>query len=794
MLKNYFKIAFRNLWRHKGFSFINIMGLAVGMTAFFLIFLYVHFELSYDSFHTKADRIYRVVSDIKTPTETLHASGPSWAVPPNAKDEFPEVEAFVRIAANDNVLIRKGDIKFQEDNAMWADSSFFKVFDFKLLKGDPNTALKEPFSVVFTETAAKKYFGKTNPVGQSLLITGDGLPAKVTGVMKDIPENSQIQGDVVLSMSTITQKFNQGLDSQWGNYGAQAYLLLKSGTNAKALEKKFPAFLERRNGDEMKKMQMFPTLFLEPLKDVYLYSTRNGSKTGNINNVYIFSIIAVFILLIACINFINLTTARSAERAKEVGIRKVIGADKSQLKRQFIGESIVLCLLAFVLTVILSWFLLPLFNQLAGKTVSDGIFSQPQYVLLLLATSVGIGLLAGIYPAWVLSSFKPVIVLKGRFSTGTRGILLRKGLVIAQFTISIILIIATIIVYNQMTFMRNQDLGFNKDQMMIIDTYGDPAKKSFQQSLANIPSVKSTSLAGSVPGGNNPGAYSEIENIKGDMQIANLDLYFVDFDYINQYKIKMVAGRGFSREFGTDTTQAMVLNEAAVKMFGYNSPQQAIGKRFKQWGREGKIIGVMKDFHYRSLQKDIKPLSMRIEPDGCNLVSINVSSNNLPSTIAAIENKWKSLIPNRPFSYFFLDEFFNKQYRSEERFGKLFLNFAALAIFISCLGLLGLSSYSTIQRTKEIGIRKVMGASVTSIVNLLSTDFLKLVFLSFFIAAPVAWFFMHKWLLDFAYRININWWAFILAGATAVFIALFTISFQAIKAAISNPVKSLRTE
>ncbi|MGN6619296.1 MAG: ABC transporter permease [Ilyomonas sp.] len=794
MLKSYFKIAFRNLWRHKGFSFINIMGLAVGMTAFFLIFLYVHFELSYDSFHTKADRIYRVVSDIKTPTETLHASGPSWAVPPNAKDEFPEVEAFVRIAANDNVLIRKGDIKFQEDNAMWADSSFFKVFNFKLLKGDPNTALKEPFSVVFTETAAKKYFGKTNPVGQSLLITGDGLPAKVTGVMKDIPENSQIQGDVVLSMSTITQKFNQGLDSQWGNYGAQAYLLLKSGTNAKALEKKFPAFLERRNGDEMKKMQMFPTLFLEPLKDVYLYSTRNGSKTGNINNVYIFSIIAVFILLIACINFINLTTARSAERAKEVGIRKVIGADKSQLKRQFIGESIVLCLLAFVLTVILSWLLLPLFNQLAGKTVSDGIFSQPQYVLLLLATSVGIGLLAGIYPAWVLSSFKPVIVLKGRFSTGTRGILLRKGLVIAQFTISIILIIATIIVYNQMTFMRNQDLGFNKDQMMIIDTYGDPAKKSFQQSLANIPSVKSTSLAGSVPGGNNPGAYSEIENIKGDMQIANLDLYFVDFDYINQYKIKMVAGRGFSREFGTDTTQAMVLNEAAVKMFGYNSPQQAIGKRFKQWGREGKIIGVMKDFHYRSLQKDIKPLSMRIEPDGCNLVSINVSSNNLPSTIAAIENKWKSLIPNRPFSYFFLDEFFNKQYRSEERFGKLFLNFAALAIFISCLGLLGLSSYSTIQRTKEIGIRKVMGASVTSIVNLLSTDFLKLVFLSFFIAAPVAWFFMHKWLLDFAYRININWWAFILAGATAVFIALFTISFQAIKAAISNPVKSLRTE
>ncbi len=322
MLKSFFKIAFRNLWRHKGFSFINIMGLTVGMTACFLIFLYVRFELSYDAFHSKADHIYRVICDIKTPTETINAGGPAWAVAPNAKDEFPEIENFVRVAGGDKVLVRKGDIKFQEDNAMWADSAFFKVFDFKLLKGNPQTALKEPFSIVFTETAAKKYFGDADPMGQTLLITGDALPAKVTGIMKDIPENSQIKGDVVLSMSTITQKFNQGLDSQWANYGAQAYLLLNPGTNAKALEKKIPAFLEKRNGTEMNKLQMFPTLFLEPLKDVYLYSTRNGSKTGNINNVYIFSVIAVFILLIACINFINLTTARSAERAKEVGHKK----------------------------------------------------------------------------------------------------------------------------------------------------------------------------------------------------------------------------------------------------------------------------------------------------------------------------------------------------------------------------------------------------------------------------------------------------------------------------------------
>ncbi|MEP7141467.1 MAG: ABC transporter permease [Ferruginibacter sp.] len=794
MLKNYFKIALRNLWKHKAFSFINIMGLTVAMTACFLIFLYVRFELSYDSFHTKADRIYRIVCDIKTPTEVINSGGPSWAVPPNAKNEFPEIESFVRIAGGDNVLVRKGDVKFQEENSMWADSAFFKVFDFKLLKGNPQTALKEPLSVVFTESAAKKYFGKTDPMGQVILITGDALPAKVTGVMQDIPENSQIKGDVVFSMSTITQKFNQKLDSQWGNYGAQAYLLLKPVTNAKALEKKFPAFLEARNGPEMKKSQMYATLFLEPLKDVYLRSTRNGSKTGNINNVFIFSIIAAFILFIACINFINLTTARSAERAREVGIRKVVGAIKAQLTFQFISESVMLCLAAFVLTLGLSAILLPLFNLLAGKTISHGIFENIGYLFLLLLAAIGIGLLAGLYPALVLSSFKPVTVLKGRFVTGTKGIFLRKGLVIVQFTISIALIIGTIIVYRQMDYMRNRDLGFRKDQMMVINTNGDAAKETFKQSLSGIATVKSTAMSSSVPGGGNPGAYSEIENKKGDLQIANLDLYFVDFGYINQFKIKVVAGRGFSKAFGTDTTQAMVLNEAAVKMFGYSSPEQAVGRRFKQWGREGKIIGVVKDFHFRSLQQNIKPLSMRIEPGGCDLVSVNIAAANLPATTAAIESKWKALIPNRPFTYYFLDEFFDRQYRSEERFGKLFFNFAILAIFISCLGLLGLASYSTMQRTKEIGIRKVMGASVQGIVNLLSKEFVKLVIISFIIAVPASWYFMNKWVQNFAYRLDISWWVFALAGITALIIALLTVSYQAIKAAIANPVKSLRAE
>ena len=794
MLKNYFKIAFRNLWRHKGFSFINIMGLTVGMAACFLIFLYIKFELSYDDFHEKKDRIYRMVADIKTPTEVIHSGGPSFAAPPNAKDEFAEIEAYVRMIQDNNLLIRKGDIKFQEENAMWADSAFFKIFDFKLLKGNPKTVLKEPFSIVFSETSAKKYFGNEDPMGKTVLITGEAHPATVTGVMKDMPENSQIKGDVLLSMNTIIKQWNHSLDSQWGNYGAQAYVLLKQGTDPKNLQARFPSFLERRNGTEMKKSQMFATLFLEPLTDVYLRSTRNGSAKGNINNVYIFSLVAIFILLIAAINFVNLTTARSAERAKEVGIRKVVGAGRPQLARQFIGESIIICCIAFLLALLLSAIMLPSFNKLAGKIISHGIFEHGQYVFSLFLAALGIGLVAGIYPALVLSSFRPVMVLKGRFATGTKGILLRKGLVVAQFSISIALIIGTIVVYNQMNYMRSRELGFSKDQMIVMDTNGDPAKEAFNQALRTIPSVKATALSSSAPGTGNPGAYSEIENIKGDLQIANLDLYYADFDYIPLYKIKVVAGRAFSREFATDTTEAMVLNEAAVKMFGYNSPQQAVGKRFKQWGREGKIIGVVKDFHFKGLQEPIKPLSMRIEPGGSNLVSANVVAANLPATIAAIESKWKQLLPNRPFSYFFLDEFFDKQYRSEERFGKLFLNFAILAIFISCLGLLGLASYSTMQRTKEIGIRKVMGASVSGIINLLSKEFLTLVVLSFFIAMPVAWYFMHTWLKDFAYRTNISWWVFVLAAALALLIAVMTVSFQAIKAAIANPVKSLRTE
>ncbi|HSZ87520.1 MAG TPA: FtsX-like permease family protein, partial [Puia sp.] len=545
---------------------------------------------------------------------------------------------------------------------------------------------------------------------------------------------------------------------------------------------------------DAKRLQMQDYLSLEPLRDVYLRSKRSGFETGNINNVRIFFIVAIFILMIACINFINLTTARSAERAKEVGIRKVVGAVKFQLAKQFIVESVMICFIAFLLSLLLCSLLLPLFNQLAGKQISTGIFSDPLNIIELFLLAVSIGVIAGFYPSLVLSSFKPVSVLKGRFATGTRGLLLRKSLVVFQFTISIALIVGTIVVYTQLNYMRNQDLGFNKEQTIVINTNFDKNKDVFKQSLASIPGVMSSSSSSSVPGTGHTGAYSEMENKAGETQKTNLNLYFVDFDYINQYKFKLVAGRGFSKDLKTDSIQAMVINESAARSLGYTSPKDAVGRNFSQWGRKGKIIGVLKDFHYHSLQQEIQPLVMRYEPWALGLISIKVSSANLPETIKAIQSKWNNIIPSRPFEYFFLDDFFNKQYRAEERFGNLFTNFAVLAIFISCLGLLGLASYSTIQRTKEIGVRKVLGASVSNIVNLLSVDFIKLVLIAFIIAAPIGWFGMNIWLHDFAYRTTITWWVFAIAGTSAILIAFLTISFQAIRAAVMNPVKSLRTE
>ncbi|WP_299438471.1 ABC transporter permease [uncultured Aquimarina sp.] len=793
MIRNYFKIAWRNLWRRRGFTLINITGLSIGMTASFLMLLYVGFELSYDTFHSKGDDIYRVVADIKTPSDNIEANIPAWAVPPNLQKDFPEIISAVRINEL-NMIVRKDDLKFKETNAIAADSSFFSVFDFKLLQGNPKEVLTKQFSIVLSETTAKKYFGDQNPVGKSLKIREEGLNATVTGIMEDFPKNSHIKADMILSLTTFTQNLEKTLDSQWGSYDAAAYILVNSETDTEQLASKFPAFLEKHSGEFMKQSKMFVTLSLEPLKDLYLKSTRGGTGGGSITNVYIFSIIAFFILLIASINFINLTTARSVERAKEVGIRKVMGAEKQHLSLQFIGESIITCLIAFIITTLLTLLFLPFFNEAAGKVISEGLFSNYANIFKLLGMSLAIGIFAGIYPSLVLSSFKPIQVLKGNFSTGGKGVLLRKSLVIIQFTISIILITGTIIIYNQMEYMRNQELGFNKEHLLILEAQSSSSQLALKEAIDNVPGVKFTSLGSSVPGGGNSSAYSEIENKSGDLQIANLDLYFVDHNYVPQFDLKVIAGRAFSKDFASDSTKAMMLNEEAVKLLGYSDPKEAIGARFKQWGREGQVIGVIKNFHFNSLHDNIGPLTMRMETNRNDLITVKLAPTNIKQTISAIEKLWGSFLPEQPFDYFFLNESFNEQYKNEERFGNLFLYFAGLAILISCLGLLGLAAYSTLQRKREIGIRKVIGASVSEIVNLLSKDFLKLVIIAFAIASPIAWYVMSNWLQDFAFRIDIKWWMFLLSGGSAICIAILTVSFHAIKASISNPVHSLRTE
>jgi putative ABC transport system permease protein len=796
MLKTYLKIAFRNLWRYKSFSFINVLGLAIGMASCFLIFLYVRFEFSYDSFHKNADRTYRLVADISNSTGTHPGYQTSAPMARSIKASFPEVQSITRVIPAD-VLVVKGDIKFQEENALWADSSFFSIFDFPLKFGDPKTALIEPNSIVFSEKAARKYFGNANPVGQSILLTGLKLHARVTGIMKDIPENSHIKADMLISMSTYTQTFQPDIEHDWNSFIYYSYLLLGKGANPKKLEAGFPSLLTREASADMNKGNQQYAMFLEPLKDIYLRSSRGAPETGNLHNLYVFSLIAIFLLLIACVNFINLTTARSMERAKEVGIRKVSGAVKTQLIAQFLIESLCISLFALVIALFLAGLAIPFFNQVVGKSISTGIFEQPNSILYLFLLSVGIGLLAGIYPAWVLSSFNPISVLKGRFVSGSRGVILRKMLVMIQFTISIALMVGVIVVYSQVHFMRSQPLGFNKDQLMVLDNIGDQNIPELKQQLSKIPGVLALSASTCVPGkdyNNSITDQTSIENNGGEIQHDNIATYNVDYDFIKTYQIGLAAGRGFSRDFHTDSLHALILNMTAVRKLGYSSADQVIGKQFKQEGTAGTIIGVVDDFHFHSLKETVQPLALRTGLDYWQFMTLRLNTSNLPSTINAIKEKWEQTHSIRPFNHFFLDQTFDQKYRSEERFGSLFLFFVILAIFISGMGLLALASYSTLQRNKEIGIRKVLGASVLGIVTLLTSDFIKLVIISFVIATPTAWYFMNSWLEDFPYRIQIGWWMFASAGMAAIIIALATVSLQAIKAAMMNPVTSLRAE
>ncbi len=801
MFRTYIKIALRNLVKNKIYSFINIGGLAIGMACFLMITMFIRHELSYDQYHVQADNIYRVVHHFKHQNSEVRQIWGSAPIGEALKSNFSEVQETVQFSGRCDILLKHEDKAFQESNCFFVDSSVFDVFSWTLLSGNPKTALEAPYSIVLTESMAKKYFGDKDPMGKTIEGGRTGGRANegvytVTGVMKDVPSNSHFTFDILMSMSSFRQS-NENIFGFWGYVDFYTYFLVKDEFNLASFQSKVDQYL-KENLPEDEAETYF--LSFEPLIRAYLYSDaeRQPGVVGNLSNIFVFMIIGLFILVIACINFMNLATARSLERAKEVGIRKVIGADKKGLIYQFLGESLVMVFLASIVGIVIVIIALKGMQEITGKDFEIKHIFDGFTIIVYSATVLCTGFLAGMYPAFILSGFKPVSVLKGVFKTSPQGAILRKGLVIFQFSLSIALIASTVIVYSQLEYMLNKSLGFNREHMLTVDFNYDAQVLNKLDVIKNTflsnSSVSSVSASRSVPGSYFPGAGTEIEIPQGDMVHQTLSLFEVDIDFIPHFGIDMAAGRPYSRDFPSDTASSMIINEAAAKLYGYKNPKEIIGKRFSQWGKEGRVVGVLKDFNYLSLHQNVEPLSLRLEPLSSRYFTLKVQSENLPNTIAEIESQWKSLVPHRPFVYNFLNDSFNKQYIADIRFKKLFTLFSSLAILIACLGLLGLATYSAVQRTKEIGVRKVLGAEVSSIVKLLSIDFMKLVAIAILVATPFSWYAMHKWLEGYAYQIHVNWWVFCISGCIAIVIALFTVSFQAIRAARVNPVKSLRTE
>lgn len=798
MIRSIFKIAFRNLGRNKIYSLINVSGLSIGIACCLLITLYVKDELSFDQYHTKIDRMYRVVQQFGGPAPTSPEEYQVWGcypIGPALQDEFPEVEKVVTFSGSQSILFQHGDKRFQEHNVYFADSTVFDVFSWNLVKGNPKEALKGYGKVVLTESMAKKYFGNEDPIGQLINVDNSKeLLFTVSGVV-DVPANSHFQFDALLSMATFKQIRPEIFDS-WDYVDFYTYFMAPADLDMNSFRAKVPAFLDKRIPKDTRYF-----FDIERVSEVYFHSRamRQPGPVGSLANIYVFSTIAVFILLIACINFMNLSTARSMDRAKEVGVRKSLGAQRRGLITQFLSEAMLLSFIATILAVTMASASLPLFEAISGKRFTLDILLTNQIIVSLFGLSILVGLLAGSYPALLLSRFKPALVLKGSFRNSSEGSFLRKGLVVFQFSLSVVLIAGSLIVFSQLSHLRSQNTGYTKDQMMVLDFGWDEKVQNeinvVKNSLATIPSVISVSAQRTVPGGFFPKAGTQIQREGREMEMNNADLYEIDYDFISNFGIEIVAGRDYSRDRVSDSSKAMIVNEAAAKFWGYSNPEDIIGKKFDQWGKQGEIIGVVKDFNYRSLHHAVEPLALRLSPQySTSSIALRVNGKDINKTIAEVERVWSEVAPQRPFIYSFLDDTFNTQYQSDVRFGQLFTVFAGLAVFIACFGLFGLTTYTVEQRTKEIGIRKVLGASVTSIITLLSKDFMKLVAIAIVVALPVAWYAMDSWLADFAYRISIGAMMMIIPAIAVIFMALAVVAAQAFRSATTDPVKALRTE
>ncbi|MBA2330277.1 MAG: ABC transporter permease [Flavisolibacter sp.] len=806
MLKNYFKTAIRNLMRYKGFSFINILSLAIGVTGCLVIGLFIWDEWQYDKSIPGSENIYRIYGQRTDQNATTYQA----PVPPMyttfLQQQYPEVDTAVRIMmTGDKFLMEAGETTAYEEKGRFVDASFFQVFPFKFLRGDPNTALTAPATVVLTEELAQKYFGNADPLDKTIKIDTDTFTVK--GVLAPLPSHLHI--DVRYLMSLPSLNLPQERMEKWTWTQFYTYVKLKPGVHVQQLQEKFQSYIKKEIEPQSTNSDVSTLPFFQPLKDVYLHSSEfiyDYAKRGNATYVKGLTIIALFVLLIACFNFINLATARSFRRAKEIGVRKVVGADRKQLVVQFIGETVLLSVFAVIIAIIATFLIVPYLNSFTEKNISFNLFSNPMLLLLVVAAAVLIGIFAGIYPAIVLSGFKPIKVLKSTKAAGKNINTgwLRQGLVVVQFALSALLIISSIIVYRQTKLLNNKDLGFNKEQLVFFQTRGDVTTnlETFKSELLQSSSIVSVTSGYGLPGDQFAGE-SVILPGSGEDKDQPTNMFIGDHDYVKTLGLNLVAGRDFTKEMSTDIEEAFIINETAVKEFGFGTPENALGQpiHWDKWipdslnpVKKGRVIGVVQDFHYKSLHEKVTSSVIQIYPPVLFKVAVKLKTADVQKTIAFINETWNKFSPQYPLDYKFMDETYEQMYKSENKLSSILWIFTFMAIVVGCMGLFALAAFTAEQRTKEIGIRKILGASVLNIVGLLSKNFLTLVFIASLIAFPVAWWAMNNWLEDFPYRVSISWWVFGITAVVAVIIALLTISFQAIKVATANPVKSLRTE
>ncbi len=819
MIRNYFTVALRSIFRNKLTAFINIAGLAMAMCAAVLIYLFIADELSYDRYHAHADRVYRVTRIFydKDHTANLHLATVAPPIGPLLKNDFGEIERMARTLQNGSVvgLEEKGELKsFNEEHVFVAEPALFEILDIKVKSGDPVKDFQRPFTVMLSEKTAMRYFNDVNVIGKRLRFDNTN-DLEITGVYEDFPAQTHWHPDFLVSFSTLEDDNVYGrkaLETNWGNNSFSTYLLLDNGAGADKLTAQFPAFLDKHFGAYAKSAwnagsdfvaSRITELTLQKITDIHLRSHLDDEieVNGNINNVYMMGVIGVFIVLIACFNFINLSTARATKRAKEVGLRKVAGAFRNQLIGQYLSESVLIALLAMVLSLGLSYAALGWLNPFTGKELSINFISDGMLLGGLVVFALVVGLLAGVYPAFVISSFKPVQVLKGQHGSGKGKSGIRQTLVVAQFGISIVLLIATAITFQQLNYLNTRELGYDRNQVITLSYYDllDKNYDAFYNEMLKSSAIKEIGRSSRIPTGRLLDSRSDAEVEKnGNLVETGVGLKYVsaDEDFFSTYGIEVAAGRVFSKDIPTDDTLAFIINEAAVKAIGWKSNEEGIDKDFKYGDTRGKLIGVVKDFHFESLHQRVVPMVFipRGQGGGYNYLAVKIAGSEMKQGIQHLEKLWNTMLPGRPFEYQFMDDRYGRLYESEQKEGTLFTIFASLAIFIACLGLFGLATFNTMQRVKEIGIRKVLGASVPGILQLLSKEIILLIVIANVIAWPVAWIFMNKWLDTFAYHVDMNVWVYLLSAIGAVLLALVTVSAQTIKAAMTNPSNTLRHE